>query len=329
VDELDVRAMFAARPDAYLADTTVDLIGGALRTKARSLTRRGAVVGVSGGVDSAACAALMARVFPRDRVRLVHLPDKDTGSESTSLAQDLADSLEMELLHRDITAALRGLDVYDELAARVGILLDRRPDEVGGWKLVRTEPVAGLPVRWRIVATLVDGTTVESPSLRPTDLAYLVARMNCKQQMRASVLYRLAEENHFMVIGTSNRVEIRTGFFVRHGDGAGDEFPLRSLYKAEVRRLAADLGVPPAISSRTATTDTYSASQTQAEFYFGIDEGPFDYVLFGFEHDLPADRVAAAAGISPTMVEGIYADLTRRQPFLRYLLSYALTEDMP
>lgn len=131
-----------------------------------------------------------------------------------------------------------------------------------------------------------------------------------------------------MVIGTANRVELRTGFFVRHGDGAGDIFPLRSLFKAEVRGLAEELGVRASVSGRTATSDTFSSSQTQEEFFFGLSEEPFDFVLFGFEQGLPADRVAAAAGVSVDTVSNLYADLTRRQPFLRYLLSCSHTEDL-
>lgn len=315
MDELDLAAAIE-----HLVDE--------LRAKARALTRRGAVIGVSGGVDSAVCAALAVRAFPVDRVRLLHLPDQDTGPDSTKLAEKLATSLGCDLRTQDITAALRGLDVYDELAARVASVLERPGADITGWKLVRTDPVASLPVRWKVAATLADGSSVVSAALRPGDLAYIVARQNQKQQMRASVLYRAADEEHLLVVGTSNRVEIRTGFFVRHGDGAGDHFPLRLLFKSEVRSLATELGIDPAIAARPATTDTFSAAQTQREFYFGVDEEPFDHILDGFERGRPAADVAIAAGVGEDVVAAVYADLTRRQPFLRYLLSYALTEDL-
>jgi NAD+ synthase len=326
VAELDLRRRLAARPDAYVPGVTVDALGAALRDTMRSLARRGVVVGVSGGVDSAACAALAARVLPGTRLRLVHLPDRDTDAESGALAADVASALDVPLAVHDITAAIAGLGAYEELAAKVAALVDRPAGTVASWKLVRTEPSASLPVRWRIAGVTSEGSTVDSGPLHPRDLAYVVARQGYKQQVRASVLYRIAEEEHFLVVGTANRVEIRAGFFVRHGDGSGDDFPLRHLFKSEVRRLATELGVDERIAGRTATTDTYSAAQTQREFFFGIDEEPFDLVLFGFEQSVPVQDVAAAAAIPVATVEGIYADLVRRQPFLRYLLHDALNQ---
>jgi NH3-dependent NAD+ synthetase len=95
-----------------------------------------------------------------------------------------------------------------------------------------------------------------------------------------------------------------------------------------VRSLAAELGVPAAITGRTATTDTFSAAQTQREFFFGVDEAPFDHVLFGFETGQSAAAVAQIARVAVDVVEGVYADLTRRQPFLRYLLSQPIPDEL-
>ena len=55
-----------------------------LRELLRShLHRRGLVIAISGGVDSAVCAALAVRAVGPDRVFGLLLPERDSASEST------------------------------------------------------------------------------------------------------------------------------------------------------------------------------------------------------------------------------------------------------
>ena len=72
---------------------------------------------------------------------------------------------------------------------------------------------------------------------------------------------------HRAVVGTPNKHEQEQGFFVKFGDGAGNIMPIGNLYKTQVYQLAEYLGIPEEIIKRTPTTDTYSAEQTQEEFF--------------------------------------------------------------
>src|SRR5512139_993085 len=76
------------------------------------LRRRGAVVGVSGGIDSSVVAALCARALGPDRVLALSLPERDSSGDALRLGRLLADRLGVRLLVEDVAAALEGLGCY-------------------------------------------------------------------------------------------------------------------------------------------------------------------------------------------------------------------------
>ena len=52
--------------------------------------RAAAVVGISGGIDSSVVAALCARAFGPDKVIGISMPEKESSSVSSPLAEELA-----------------------------------------------------------------------------------------------------------------------------------------------------------------------------------------------------------------------------------------------
>jgi len=78
----------------------------------RQNMRRGAVVGISGGIDSAVVLALAVKAFGPERVVAVMMPDKDSDHISEVYARELAAKYGVEPLLEDITAALQGFDCY-------------------------------------------------------------------------------------------------------------------------------------------------------------------------------------------------------------------------
>ena len=86
------------------------------------LRRKGAVVGLSGGVDSSVTAALMAAALGKERVLGLFLPERDSDPESLRLGKLVADHLGIESVVEDIAPALEGLGCYrrrDEAIRRV------------------------------------------------------------------------------------------------------------------------------------------------------------------------------------------------------------------
>ena len=62
----------------------------------RKLHRRGVVLGVSGGVDSAVCAALAVRALGCERVVGLLMPEHDSSPESTARGRAVCETLGIE-----------------------------------------------------------------------------------------------------------------------------------------------------------------------------------------------------------------------------------------
>ena len=87
-NEVEAPAGVAFDPAATierLAQGTVEAV--------RGLRRRGAVVAVSGGVDSGVVAGICVRALGADHVMCLRLPERDAASESSDIGLELASSL--------------------------------------------------------------------------------------------------------------------------------------------------------------------------------------------------------------------------------------------
>ncbi|MCL6641098.1 MAG: NAD(+) synthase [Candidatus Rokubacteria bacterium] len=184
-----------------------------LRARADDAGAVGAVVAVSGGVDSATVAALCARAFP-DTTLGVLLP-------AHSAPEDRADAERVcaVLGVPSVTVVLDG--VYDALVAAL-----------------RATP-----------------QFAEHP----------IALANLKPRLRMTTLYYFANRLNRLVVGTGNWSEVHVGYFTKYGDGGVDLLPLGLLTKGEVRALAAHLGVPPDIVTRTPSAGLWPGQTDEDE----------------------------------------------------------------
>jgi NAD+ synthase len=139
--------------------------------------------------------------------------------------------------------------------------------------------------------------------------------------------YHHADRLKYAVAGTPNRLEYDQGFFVKQGDGAADFKPIAHLYKTQVFALAAHLGVPAEIQSRTPTTDTFSMPQTQEEFYFALPYDRMDLCLYGRNHEVPAGQVAEALDLTEAQIERVYRDIDAKRRGAHYLHARPLLVD--
>jgi NAD+ synthase len=247
------------------------------------------------------------------------MPEHESSVESTTLARSWAETLGVEWVLEDMTAALEGLGCYqrrDEAIRRVF------PEFSNGWKSKITLPGSLLDDDTLNVFTLTvvdpDGKEFKQ-RVMAKDFYQIVAASNFKQRSRMSMLYYHAELRNYAVIGTANKNEHKLGFFVKHGDGGVDIAPILHIYKTQVYLLAEALDVPLEIRERTPTSDTYSAGSTQEEFFFRIPFEILDAVWAGWEAGFTAQEIAGETELSADQVQRIVDDITRKARTTEYL----------
>jgi len=303
------------------AERTVEELSERLReTVYKDLRRRGAVIGLSGGVDSSLVAHLCARAFGPERVLGVLMPEGESAPDTLDLSQVAADAAGVETVLEDITKLLEAAGCYERRDAAIRSVL---PEYAEGWKAKIVLPSLLGNARYSLFTVVAESPEGERREARLTATAYreIVAATNFKQRVRKMLEYHHADRLDFAVIGTPNRLEYDQGFFVKNGDGSADVKPIAHLYKTQVYQLAEHMGVPAVIRERPPTTDTYALEQSQEEFYFSVPFEKLDLCLYAVNEGLPAEAAAAATGLDAEIVERVFEDIERKRRGAEYLLA--------
>jgi len=294
----------------------VSEIREALKTK---LKKRGAVVGISGGIDSSVVLALCVKALGADKVIGVMMPEKDSKSDSLLLATILAEKFGVKTYIEELSAALSGFACYDKRDEAVKRIF---PQFNSSWKMKLVLPKGGDEVKrlnvFYLTAISPDGEEL-TERLPINEYLQIVAASNLKQRSRMAMLYYHAERNNYAVMGTGNKNEHEQGFFVKYGDGGADIKPIAHLFKTQVYQLAEYLDVPKEIRSRIPTTDTYSAGQTQEEFFFQIPFDVLDRVWDAMEKNVSVEDTASALNLSIKQVEAIRDNIEQKIRGTEYL----------
>ena len=303
------------------APAEVERIVTWLRLQARGARRGGAVLGVSGGIDSAVALGLCVRAFGVDRVVALMMPEKDSDPETEGLSAMVSRHFGVEPVLETITPVLEGFGCYP------------RRDEAIRRVFPEYDAAAGYTARIVLPQNLLDEDSLNiftlevitptgevlSKRLPPREYAQIVAASNFKQRTRMAMVYYHAELRNYLVIGTPNKNEHDQGFFVKFGDGGSDVRPIVHLYKTQIYQLARFLGVPEVIQQRPPTSDTYSAPTTQEEFFFRLPFATMDLLWYAQEHGVPVAEVAAALGLQPVQVQRAFDDFTRKHRTTEFL----------
>lgn len=286
----------------------------------RRFKKKGLVVALSGGIDSSVVGALCVRALGKERVLGLLMPEIDSSPETLTLSRQIADFLGIEIVHQDITNILEAVGCYRNRDASIREIIPEFNDEYS-CKIVLPSILDGESYRvFSVTVQSPDGRTIKKRLSTKSYLGVLSAS-NFKQRVRKMLEYYHADRLNYAVAGTPNRLEYDQGFFVKLGDGAADTKPIAHLYKTQVYQMAEYLGIPAEIRERPPTTDTYSMPQSQEEFFFSLPYDKMDLCLYGKNHRVPIEEVAAAAGLTVDQVERVYRDIDSKREATRYLHS--------
>ncbi len=283
------------------------------------LHKKGAVVGVSGGLDSSVVLALCVRAIGAEKVIAVMLPERDSSPDSLDLAMVLTKKLKVSYIVEEISDVLDGYGCYnrrDEAVKRIF------PEYDNSYKMK-----ISIPKNYedkRLINFFNLSITSPSGKEKIVRLPYyeylqIVAASNLKQRSRMSMLYYHAEAKNYCVIGTGNKNEHEQGFFVKFGDGGVDIKPIAHLFKSQVYQLAEYLDIPEEIQNRIPTSDTYSAEQTQEEFFFKVPFEILDPIWYGWEHGIPVEEISMTLNLDENFVKNVIKDIKTKIRTTEYL----------
>ncbi len=82
--------------------------------------------------------------------------------------------------------------------------------------------------------------------------------------------------------------------------------------------------MPQEIIDRTPTTDTYTAEQTQEEFFYQLPFDVMDIMWYGFENGYDLKEVGEVMGKSAKEVEIIFNNFARKKKTTDYLRAHPI-----
>ena len=254
-----------------------------IRTTLMSLNRDGAVIGLSGGLDSAIAAKLTVRSLGADKVHLVNLPEKDSKIIHRKHAKHLAKHLGIQLKITRINSILRSTGTYKLLPLRF----------IPGRKLRTNLVKFG---RKKIVPK--DGESILLKRLKPKANSWLAkanAYIMAKHRIRMVILYQYAEVRNLMVIGAANRTEWLTGTFSKWGvDHCADIMPIMHLYRTQLEQIAEYIQIPDYIRNKAADPDIIPTIDDKGDLLCSFNLA--DQILYGIENNFDKNTLCQKFG---------------------------------
>jgi NAD+ synthase len=272
--------------------------------------RKGIIVGLSGGVDSAVMAALAVHALGKENVIGLILPEKESNPLSAQYALNHAEKLGIVFFQKDISATVEAVGGY---ATRDEYLKSLVPEYTPACRYNIVLPTDFLDRDSLGIYTLQvqrpDGS-LTTKRLNVESFRFITAFASIKIRARMIHLYWEAERRNLVVAGTTNKTEMMLGDFCKYGDGGTDIEAIAHLYKNQIYQLAHHLNVIPEIINRDPSPDTFSLPVHDQQFFFRIPFDKLDLLLYSWEHGIASAEAAGVIGISEEAVQRAFRDFT-------------------
>jgi NAD+ synthase len=135
------------------------------------------------------------------------------------------------------------------------------------------------------------------------DTADKLGKGNVKARTRMVYIYYYANRLGMLVCGSSDKSETMMGYFTKWGDVAADISPIMDLYKTQVRRLAEHLGLPENIVARPSSPALWPDQLAEDEL--GVKYEQLDLILYGLEHFMKPEEIAAELHVEKQLIDKI------------------------
>lgn len=220
----------------------------------------GAVIGISGGLDSTVVAKLLLEAIGHKKVIGLSMPERDSSKQVAIDSLYVCKNLGLECKTINISKQLRAMGVY-ALKPPTLLFSDKFKEKYVKklWENMENPYIADLK------------------SCGDIENRKNQAYYRAKNRIRMTNLYFEAEKRRYAVIGTTNKTEHSLGLYVKWGDGASDIEPIIHLYKTEVMGLARELGIPQRILDKAPSPDI--APGITDEYLLGMDYITIDRIL--------------------------------------------------
>ena len=248
------------------------------------LKRCGAIVGLSGGLDSCVILKLCIEAVGCQNVRAVIMPERDSDPLHIRDAKRFAKSLSVKYTVKHISPLLWWLGVY-RLYPPTFLFSKKLQARFVRKSRNKISEDLGKDI---FIANLNEE---EHPGLNRGKAFYRI-----KHRLRSNILFYYSELYNMLYVGTSNKSEIMTGFFVKYGDNIADIMPLSFLYKSQVKKLALSLDIESQLIDKPPSPDLIPGLLD--EEILGLTYEKLDTILSAIEHNYDDDHIVDTFGPS-------------------------------
>jgi len=293
-------------------EKTVDSLSNYIKNEVFEIfQKKGVVLGLSGGIDSAVTAALCAKSLGSDKILGLIMPEKESGPNSQQFAQQVAKKYNIETKSIDISNILESFGVYQ---TKEKIVKEKFPDFNFACKYrvvvpPKLENNVGIPY----LEILDEKNEQHKIKVTSSEFLTLTAATSIKHRVRMATLYFHGEKNNLAVIGTTNKSEYLQGYFVKYGDGGSDIEPLVNLYKSQIYHLGEFFDVPGEILTTDASPDVWSFTTNDEEFFYSVPYNIVDLILYARENDLSVNEIQKFSQMSKEQIENLMRFQNQKQ----------------